>query len=231
MAEMKRPKKHEVPRDVQATMEELVALWSALPQTGEFQGIVRTLILTGARRGEVEGMRWNEVDRGAAIWRLPASRIKEGARGKKKEIPLNAMAQAIIDAQPNRKGCSLVFGTVNCKVFSNWDAKWKRVFAKEAMAGVEYFTRHDLRRTLSTRMNDDLNSWLARNRAGVYVRAEVVEEILGHAARGHKRGVAATYNGATYDDERRLALDAWADFLNEWITADAPDNVVQMVKA
>jgi integrase len=96
------------------------------------------------------------------------------------------------------------------------------------MAEVEHFTLHDLRRTVSTLMNGDLNAWLVGQKLGIYIRSEVIEEILGHAAGGHKSGVAAIYNGATYDDERRLALDAWADFLNEKITADTPDNVVSI---
>lgn len=231
MAGLERPKKYELPRDNIASLDDLTSLWLALPETGEFQGIIRTLILTGARRGEVAGMKWNEVDTNQAVWNLPAARIKEGRKGKKKSIPLSPTALSIINARPKLKECPFVFGTVNGNLFDDWDKRWKKLFVEDEMVNVNYFTRHDIRRTLSTRMNDDLNAWLAVKRAGVFVRSEVVEEILGHAAGGHKKGIAATYNGATYDDERRLALDAWADFLNEKITADAPDNVVPLISA
>jgi integrase len=214
MIDLKKPKKKEEPRDRMPLPDEFAALWLALPETGEFQGIIRTLVLTGARRSEVAGMEWREVDLKARVWRVPASRAKGG---KKAEIPLSPAVLAIIQVQPKGKGSQLVFSTINGKMFGNWDRCWKKIFKKEPMADIEYFTRHDIRSGLSTGMNDYLNAWLAQNKAGFYVRFEVVEEILGHAAGGHKKGIAATYNGATYDDERRLALDAWADFLNEKI--------------
>jgi integrase len=225
MIDLKRPKKKETPRDRALTIDEVVALWTALPASGEFQGIVRALILTGARRSEVAGMEWGEVDLKARTWRLPASKAKEA---KKKEIPLSPALHAIIKAQPKREGSRFVFSTVNGREFKNWTLHRNKLSAADEMAEVEHFTLHDLRRTVSTIMNGDLNAWLPK---GVSVRSEVIEEILGHAAGGHKSGVAAVYNGATYYDERRLTLDAWADFLNEKITADTPDNVVSVKAA
>ena len=222
MIDLTRPKKKETPRDRALTIDEVVTLWKALPASGEFQGIIRALILTGARRSEVAGMEWGEVDLMARAWRLPASRAKEG---KKKEIPISPALLAIIKAQPKRKGSPFVFSTADGKEFTNWTLHRDRLSATDAMAEVEHFTLHDLRRTVSTLMNGDLNAWLVGQKLGIYIRSEVIEEMLGHAAGGHKSGVAATYNGADYADERRLALDAWSDFLNEKITADTPDNV------
>src|SRR3954454_7535937 len=50
-------------------------------------------ILTAARSGEVRGMTWREVDRGAAVWTVPASRIKAG---KEHRVPLTAAALALL---------------------------------------------------------------------------------------------------------------------------------------
>ena len=36
------------------------------------------LVLTAARSGEVRGATWNEIDRDAATWTVPASRMKAG---------------------------------------------------------------------------------------------------------------------------------------------------------
>jgi integrase len=228
MIDLKKPLKKETPRDRALTIDEVVALWTALPPAGAFQGIIRALILTGARRSEVAGMEWAEVDLKTRTWRLPASRAKGN---KKKENPLSPTLIAIIKAQPKRRNSQFVFSTINGKEFTNWTWHWDKLVATDEMSDVEHFTRHDLKHTVSTLMNGDLNAWLAAQKAGVFVRAEVVEEILGHAAGGHKSGIAAVYNGATYDDERRFALDAWADFLNEKITADTPDNVVSIKAA
>jgi hypothetical protein len=41
------------------------------------------------------------------------------------------------------------------------------------------------------------------------VAPHVVEAILNHVD-GHKRGVAGIYNRASYEKEKRVALDLWA---------------------
>ncbi len=61
------------------------------------------------------------------------------------------------------------------------------------------WTAHDLRRTFSTRLN------------GMGVAPYVVEKLLNHTF----DGVMAVYNHATYEEERRAALDAWSDWLEE----------------
>lgn len=216
------------PRDRTPSIDDLVTLWRNMPGQGSLPGIVRLLILTGARLGEVAGMDWSEIKDGdQPVWRLSAERTKED---KAKDIPLCPTAAAIIRAQPKIKGWSLVFPTSTGREYKKGaiDKPWKRWFASDAMTDVEYFHRHDIRRGVTTGLNDNLNAWLAKNKAGVYVRAEVVEEILGHAGGGHKSGVTATYSTGTYDDERRMALDAWADFLWQKLTENGPDNVVSI---
>ena len=42
------------------------------------------------------------------------------------------------------------------------------------------------------------------------IAPHVVEAILNHIS-GHKGGVAGVYNKATYEKEKRAALDLWAD--------------------
>jgi integrase len=225
MINLKKPKKKEPPRDRKLTIDEVVSLWTALPTYGEFQGIVRSLLLTGARRSEVARMEWREVDLKARVWSIPAPRAKNG---KRKEIPISSTLLDIIKAQPKHECSRFVFSTVNGKEFKNWTLHRNKLSAAAGMEEVEHFTLHDLRHTVSTLMNGDLNAWLAGRKAGVYVRAEVIEEILSHVAGDHKKGIAANYNGATYDDERHLALNAWAEFLKEKITADTQDNVALM---
>jgi integrase len=56
-------------------------------------------ILTAARRGEVLGARWQEVDFQASLWTVPASRMK---MGKEHIVPLSDAALALLDALPRR---------------------------------------------------------------------------------------------------------------------------------
>ena len=57
---------------------------------------------------------------------------------------------------------------------------------------------HDLRRTVVTRM------------AELGVQPHIIEAVINHAS-GHKGGVAGVYNRATYDREKRAALNLWAE--------------------
>jgi integrase len=59
------------------------------------------------------------------------------------------------------------------------------------------WTAHDLRRTFATRNND------------MGVPPHIVEKMLNHSF----DGMMAVYNRATYDDERRKALEAWSAWL------------------
>ncbi len=56
---------------------------------------MRFLILTAARTGEVIGATWREIDRGNAIWTIPAERMKAG---KEHRVPLSDAALAVLDA-------------------------------------------------------------------------------------------------------------------------------------
>jgi hypothetical protein len=70
----------ERPRRRYLAAAELARLTAALTEHADRQAadIVRMLLLTGARRGEVLGMRWADVDLGAGVWSKPASATKQG---------------------------------------------------------------------------------------------------------------------------------------------------------
>ena len=86
-------------------------------------------ILTAARSGEVRGMTWREVDRGAAVWTVPAGRIKAG---KEHRVPLTAAAlallgepgepEALVFPSPMRGEAPLSDRTLNAVLtaFSDW---------------------------------------------------------------------------------------------------------------
>lgn len=71
---------------------------------------IRFIALTGARRSEVAGMRWQYVDLRAVTITIPASAHKTGSRtGRPRIITLPAAAQAIIARQPAGKPTDYVF--------------------------------------------------------------------------------------------------------------------------
>jgi integrase len=75
--------------------EELGRLVAALAKHQDRQAadIVRLLLLSGARRGEVLGMRWADVDLGKGVWSKPASSTKQR---EAHEVPLSAPARALL---------------------------------------------------------------------------------------------------------------------------------------
>ena len=92
-------------RDRVLSPAELVAVWKACDGRGEFGVIVRLLMLTGARRDEVAGLRRPELDLDRALWILPAARSKNGLEH---EVPLSRQALAQL-ATRDRVGL-FVFG-------------------------------------------------------------------------------------------------------------------------
>lgn len=78
---LKMPAKR-VSRDRTPTDKELGRIWRAVGGLGvPFDGMFKLLVLTGARRGEVAGMLWSELDRDASEWRIDGRRHSlSGAR-------------------------------------------------------------------------------------------------------------------------------------------------------
>jgi hypothetical protein len=63
------------------------------------------------------------------------------------------------------------------------------------------WTLHDLRRTMVTVMNEKLS-----------VPPHIIEAVVNHIGPA-KQGVAGVYNRALYLDDRRKALQDWADWV------------------
>ena len=61
-------------------------------------------------------------------------------------------------------------------------------------------------------MPHDLRRSFATHAAGIGIQPHIIEACLNHVS-GHKSGVAGIYNKATYEPEKRTALDRWAEHL------------------
>lgn len=74
---------------------EMGRLLAALPAMHNQQSadIIRLLLLTGARRGEVLGMRWDQLDLANSTWTKPAAATKQK---RLHHVPLSGVAQQIL---------------------------------------------------------------------------------------------------------------------------------------
>ena len=156
------------------------------------------LLYTGARRGNVQALRWSEVDLAAGTWEIPASSAKAG-----KPISVALVPQAV-EVLKRRKADHIVlahrikalrpvqgltFRDVRHRnaetrrarngeifVFPSWGASGHLVEPKRAWrrilarAKLEDVRVHDLRRTLG--------SWLAAQGANAFL----IGKALGHAS-------------------------------------------------
>ena len=187
--------REEKSRDRVLSDAELKAIWAAC--LDDHSGaIIKLLMLTGQRVNEIAALRWDEVHDEQIV--LPAERTKND---RSHIVPLSDAAKAILTAC-NGKDRICVFGRDDTGFQGLGYAK-PRLDARIAEANgkpLPHWTPHDLRRTVATRMAD------------LGVQPHIIEAVLNHVS-GHKGGVAGIYNRATYDKEKREALNLWAEHL------------------
>src|SRR5262245_55262945 len=194
---------------------ELFAFWQATGQMPYPYGpIYRLLLLSGLRLNEVADAVWSEFDL-KGNWTIPASRMK-GKNGKTRphSVPLVADILAILTGLPRFNGCEYFCSTTNVKspvwvsdkVKRRLDATMLDILrerAKERGADPKKVTlppwvNHDLRRTLRSRLSE------------LRVSPDVAEAILAHV----KPGIRGVYDRYDYFDEKRDALEMWAEHLH-----------------
>ncbi len=111
----------------------------------EFGIIIRLLILTGARRGEIQGLQWREVDIGRRSIVLPDARSKTGAR----RIPLSDAAIEVLEGI-KRKG-DYVFPANRANAASGHTVGLPRAWrAIRDEAGLDDLRIHDLRHSFAS---------------------------------------------------------------------------------
>ena len=111
----------------------------------EFGVIIRLLILTGARRGEIQGLQWREVDIDRRSIVLPDARSKTGAR----RIPLSDAAIEVLEGI-KRKG-DFVFPANRANAASGHTVGLPRAWrAIREEAGLEDLRIHDLRHSFAS---------------------------------------------------------------------------------
>jgi len=112
---------------------------------------VRTLALTGARRGEVTGMRWKHVDLQRGLVTLPPASHKTGRKtGQDRIIGLPAVAQAIVARQEPGEPEDFVFKPAKGKGPLELNKPWHTIRAAAKLpAGIGL---HGLRHSLASHM-------------------------------------------------------------------------------
>lgn len=130
------------------SQQELAALGKALADGEERDlnpqalAILKLLVLTGARKGEIETLRWDAVDFDAGYLRLADSKTGQ------KAFPLNAGALEILSKIPRLDGSPYVFPAHRSERHYEGTPKVWRII--RSMAGLDDVRMHDLRHSFAS---------------------------------------------------------------------------------
>ena len=156
---------------------------------------LRLLMLTATRPGDVRGARWAEFDLDAALWTIPAKRMKMGHEHR---VPLAVQAVALLRNMQALTGTrELVFPSPVYPSKPISDATFNSALARMGYKGTA--TAHGFRSLFSTVANEC--GW----------NPDVIERQLAHK---EQNAVRAAYHRATYMEDRAKLLQWWADYLD-----------------
>ena len=157
------------------------------------------------RPGELRGAAWDEIDLDAALWTIPAARMKRGKDGKENGaphlVPLSAQAVAVLrDLHPLTGQGALVFPGER-----NHDRSISENSVRTALITMGYTpeiqTWHGFRATARTMLAERLD-----------IDPLVIEAQLAHAV---KDANGRAYNRTQYMAHRARMMQAWADYLDK----------------
>ncbi len=177
---------------------------AALPylEIGAFMGLLREqgstsalalefLILTATRTNEVIGATWAEFDLDAALWTIPATRMKAK---REHRVPLSKPALALVRNLHANRSSDFVFpGAKADRALSNMALLMLRKRMKR-----DGLTIHGFRSTF--------RDWAAER---TNFPREVAEHALAHSL---PNKVEAAYQRSDLFEKRRLMMEEWATF-------------------
>ena len=164
-----------------------------------------------ARRGELAGMTWAEVDLNAHTWTLRGTRTKNGEPHR---FPLHDRAVVLLRTRRRATGdTGLVFPSeVSGGPLSGWSQLKRRI---DKAGSLSDWTWHDWRRTFVTHLAERGHD------------EPVLDALINHKQSATRGGVLGVYNVSERWDDRVRAMHAWDRFLRH---ADA-ENVVPFAQA
>ena len=156
---------------------------------------LRLLMLTATRPGEVRGARWAEFDLDAALWIIPAERMKMRTEHR---VPLSRQAVEVLRTMQGMSGGrDLVFPSPFYPSKPLSENTFNSALARMGFKNLA--TAHGFRALFSTVANE--TGW----------NPDVIERQLAHKERNEVR---AAYHRSTYLQDRARLMQWWADYLD-----------------
>lgn len=175
-------------------------------QAGIAARALEFLILTAARSGEVRGATWQEIDVDAAVWTVPAARMKAGIEHR---VPLSVQALDLLRRLPREAGVDLIFPAPRGGILS--DMTMLAVMRRMDANAVPHGFRSTFR------------DWAGEITA---YPPEVIEHALAHRL---KNKVEAAYARGTLFEKRRRMMTEWGNYCDiARLEADAPEELKRL---
>ena len=180
---------------------EVPAFMAELSGNGSVSALaLQFLILTASRTSEVLQAQWNEIDLEAAVWTVPAERMK--AR-REHRVPLSDVTQSILETLPRIEGNPYLFpGVRHGRPLSN-------MALLQLMRGMGYGVNGDRGDYVPHGFRSSFRDWSGE--ISCYPR-DVAEMALAHAI---ENKVEAAYRRGDLFDKRRMMMQDWDDYVNK----------------
>jgi integrase len=204
------------PRDRVLTVQEIETLWRWLESDAlslEAADILKLELLTGARCGEISGLRAEEIDRQKWIWTLPPSRSKNG---RQRVTPIVGLAREMLEQRLSvvEKG-PLFLLEKGVVVTSAHIGHY--LLTRRTTLPIAVFTSHDLRRTFATML------------AEMGIALDLVAAIVGHESGGKDtRTLVRHYVHSDMLEQKGHALRRWDSRLKGIVMGEEAAKVVQL---
>jgi len=190
-----RPTK-ESPREFSLTPAQIRAVWQEVCEleSGRVRDFYKLAFLTCARRGEILGMRWDELDLDEGLWALPVERMKNGRAWR---VPLSPTVLVVLRERRARAGeLPFVFAGEDGERLKPGALRVAHCALTQAV-GI-CFRVHDIRSISVTQI------------AEMGTPPDVLDALLAHVNPGTTR---RHYDRYTREPEHRRALLRWDSWL------------------
>ena len=161
---------------------------------------LRFLILTATRTSEVLHAQWHEIDREAAVWTVPADRMKAG---RDHRVPLSDAAMMVLQALPCLEGNPYLFpGARHGHPLSN-------MALLRLMRGMGYGARGERGNYVTHGFRSSFRDWSGE--VSSFPR-DVAEMALAHVI---ENKVEAAYRRGDLFTKRRKMMQEWAAYVGK----------------
>lgn len=187
------------PRQRNLSDNELTKLLKWLPGsalTPTKKNIIRFTLWTGCRTGEICEAEWEDIDLDKATWHLRITKTEV-----ERYVQLSEQAVDFLKQLKLVTGLYL-FPSIKTGLPIQQKSLTEQTWLMrrdDRMIDIDHWVPHDLRRTVRTGLS----------RLGC--PSEVAESVLGHA----RKGIEGTYDLHKYEDECKLWLQKWADYMDD----------------